>query len=150
MNEQELQMLVEELSITYFSQAFLHKATFNSRLKTTGGRYHLSSHNLDFNPRILEIYGRDELIGVIKHELCHYHLHLQGSGYRHQDQAFKALLVKTGGSRYVADLRTKDEMGTYCHYKCQSCNQAFSRKRKINTSKYRCGKCHGKLKQIEK
>lgn len=94
MNEQELQMLVEELSITYFSQAFLHKATFNSRLKTTGGRYHLSSHNLDFNPRILEIYGRDELVGVIKHELCHYHLHLQGSGIGIKIKLLRHCLLK--------------------------------------------------------
>ena len=35
-----------------FQKPFLHQATFNRRLKTTGGRYHLASHHLDFNPTV--------------------------------------------------------------------------------------------------
>ena len=68
--------------ITVFQQPFRHRATFNRRLKTTGGRYHLGSHNLDFNPLVLELHGMDELEKVVKHELCHYHLHLEGRGYQ--------------------------------------------------------------------
>ena len=36
----------------------------------------------------------DELISIIKHELCHYHLHQEGKGYKHRDQDFKDLLKK--------------------------------------------------------
>jgi hypothetical protein len=50
MNEQELQRLVEHISSTVFRKPFRHRASFNRRLKTTGGRYHLGSHDLDFNP----------------------------------------------------------------------------------------------------
>lgn len=92
MTQQELQRLVEELSLSVFNKPFTHRAVFNSRLKTTGGRYHLSDHHLDFNPVMLTEHGMEVFIGIIKHELCHYHLHLAGLGHRHQDPAFKAFL----------------------------------------------------------
>lgn len=101
MTQQELQRLVEELSLSVFNKPFTHRAVFNSRLKTTGGRYHLSDHHLDFNPAMLTEHGMEVFIGIIKHELCHYHLHLAGLGHRHQDPAFKALLARTGGLRYA-------------------------------------------------
>ena len=46
MTDQALQTLVEKISIVFFQKPFLHQATFNRRLKTTGGRYHLASHHL--------------------------------------------------------------------------------------------------------
>ena len=94
MEQKALQKLVEEVSIDFFELPFRHQATFNARLKTTGGRYFLQSHHLDFNPQVLEKFGMETLIGVIKHELCHYHLHLAGKGHQHKDRAFKALLKK--------------------------------------------------------
>ncbi|MGP6139968.1 MULTISPECIES: SprT family protein [unclassified Jeotgalibaca] len=145
MNQMMLQQLVEDISLKYFSRPFLHQATFNPRLKTTGGRYLLRSHNLDFNKRVWELYGREELISVIKHELCHYHLHLEGKGYRHRDQDFKQLLAATGGSRYVKDLRSELEKEKLLHYMCSDCGQMIPRKKKINTAKYVCGRCKGKL-----
>ena len=43
----------------------------------------------------------EELIGIIKHELCHYHLHLEGKGYQHRDKDFKELLKKVGGTEIL-------------------------------------------------
>ena len=54
----------------------------------------LSDHSIEINPLVLEVHGMEELIGVIKHELCHYHLHIEGKGYRHRDADFKNLLNK--------------------------------------------------------
>lgn len=48
----ELQELVEKISLEFFDKPFQHKAVFNARLKTTGGRYHLNDHHLDFNPKM--------------------------------------------------------------------------------------------------
>ena len=92
MNEQELQRLVEDISQAVFDKPFRHRASFNRRLKTTGGRYHLGSHDLDFNPLVLELHGAEEMEKVVKHELCHYHLHLEGRGYLHRDADFRKLL----------------------------------------------------------
>lgn len=145
MTNQELQVLVEKISQESFRQPFCHQASFNSRLKTTGGRYHLKSHDLDFNQRIFEKYGEDELIKVIKHELCHYHLHLAGRGYQHKDLEFKQLLKKTGGSRYAPPLAA----ATFQVYECGKCHKEIRRRRKINTERYVCGNCQGRLKFLK-
>ncbi|PTQ85182.1 SprT-like protein [Trichococcus patagoniensis] len=149
MNEQELQQLVEHISITIFRKPFRHRASFNRRLRTTGGRYHLNSHNLDFNPLVLEVHGLEELEKVVKHELCHYHLHLEGRGYRHRDADFRNLLKASGGSRFVKDLRPApaEEIAAAPKwlYSCSACGQNYPRKRRIDVKKYVCGKCKGKL-----
>lgn len=149
MNEQELQHLVEYISITNFRKPFRHRASFNRRLKTTGGRYHLGSHNLDFNPLVLELHGHEELEKVVKHELCHYHLHLEERGYQHRDADFRNLLKESGGSRFVKDLRqagTGSAAPPKWLYICSACGQMYPRKRRIDLKKYVCGKCKGKLK----
>ncbi|WP_430612421.1 SprT family protein [Enterococcus sp. DIV0876] len=144
MTEQELQKYVEDLSIQFFGRPFLHKAIFNPRLKTTGGRYHLTDHHLDFNPYMLAQHGEDVFMGIVKHELCHYHLHLTGQGHRHRDPAFKALLAKTGGLRYAP---ASASAANY-RYQCQSCQTLFERRKRIDTNRYVCGKCKGPLIKI--
>ena len=145
MNPQELQQLVEEISLANFGAPFKHKASFNTRLRTTGGRYHLQNHNLDFNQKILVAFGMDEFIGVVKHELCHYHLHLAGKGFQHRDADFKKLLNQVGGSRYVKSLAKPKVKQAYWVYECAKCQQMYHRKRRMNTRKYCCGVCKGKL-----
>ena len=115
-NEQELQQLVEEISLESFGQPFRHQARINRRLKTTGGRYLLASHQLEFNPLFLKEENLHYLPGIIKHELTHYHLHLAGLGYQHKDRDFKLLLKKVGGSRYAP--RLEQNQRARWHYRC--------------------------------
>jgi len=145
MKDEELQRLVETISNEYFLRPFVHKATFNSRLRTTGGRYFTSSHNLEFNPKSLQRYGEDELIGIIKHELCHYHLHLQGKGYLHKDNEFKECLKSIGGSRFNKSLQKKKVNPYRYQLICKQCQQIYLRKRRVDLTKYRCGRCGGEL-----
>ncbi|KRM18286.1 hypothetical protein FC40_GL000965 [Ligilactobacillus hayakitensis DSM 18933 = JCM 14209] len=145
MNNQELQSLVESISLEFFKCPFLHKAYFNSRLKSTGGRYFLKNHNIDINPKMLEEFNEQILIGVIKHELCHYHLHLSGQKHTHRDLVFRNLLQQVGGLRYAP--RISNEKMKY-QYVCQQCERKFWRQRKMNPDRYRCGACHGKIKLI--
>ena len=85
---------------TIFRNAVLHKAMFNSRLRTTGGRYLLNTHNIELNYRYYEMYGKEELVGIVKHELCHYHLHIAGRGYKHRDKDFRELLKAVDAPRF--------------------------------------------------
>lgn len=142
MTDQELQDLVCKISQQFFAKPFLHTATFNKRLRTTGGRYLLQTHNIEINPQIFRQYDRNELIGVIKHELCHYHLHLEGKGYQHRDRDFKQLLQEVAAPRYCQTLKTKDK---YYEYICKDCAQLYYRKQNINVNKYRCSKCSGEI-----
>lgn len=148
MTEQELQTLVEQISLRRFHRPFKHQAVFNKRLKTTGGRYHLKDHHIDINPKVLELYDEEMLAKVIKHELCHYHLHLTHHGYQHKDASFKKLLKKVGGLRYAPPM-PGNKSGKLLTYECTNCHHRYHRKRKIDTKRFVCGKCHFPLKFIE-
>ena len=140
MNEHELQNLTEEISRNSFHREFTHKITYNRRLRSSGGRYLLQTGNIEMNPLVEQELGLEALIGVIKHELCHYHLHQTGGGYRHRDADFKRLLHQVGGSRFVERMKEPNFI-----YECVDCHHRYPRMRKMNTHRYVCGKCHGKL-----
>lgn len=150
MDDYKLQQLVEKISVESFETPFRHKATFNGRLRTTGGRYLLGSHNIEINPKQLEHFGLEAMIGIIKHELCHYHLHIQKKGYQHKDKDFQTLLAKVGGTRYCDLIPGQRRTNNTLHiYECTDCNTMFKRKRTINTNKYVCGKCKGRIRKIK-
>ena len=140
MNEHELQQLTQEISRTSFHREFTHKITYNKRLRSSGGRYLLKTGNIEINPLVEQELGLEALIGVIKHEVCHYHLHQTGGGYRHRDADFKRLLHQVGGSRFVERMKEPNFI-----YECVDCHHRYPRMRKMNTHRYVCGKCRGKL-----
>jgi len=147
MKQEQLQKLVEDISVTVFQKRFVHFAYFNLRLRTTGGRYLLQSHNIEINKKYYDERGIEELIGIIKHELCHYHLHLEKKGYQHRDADFKYLLKKVGAPRFCTPLTVaKQSQSTKLYqYKCKSCSQQYLRKKRVNTSRFVCGRCKGML-----
>ncbi|GAB3045218.1 SprT family protein [Virgibacillus ainsalahensis] len=147
LNDKELYKLVNELSLIYFNKPFKHEVTFNKRLRTTGGRYIPAKKVVELNPKYALEMEPDEFTGIIKHELCHYHLHIEGKGYKHGDKDFKMLLKKTGSPRHCNPLPSQRKK--YNHlYKCKKCKHEYKRIRRVNLNKYRCGKCGGKLEKI--
>lgn len=146
MDDSDLQKWVERLSLSAFGLPFRHKAKFNSRLRTTGGRYFLNSHHIEINPHHLAVHGPEETEAIIKHELCHYHLHLQGKGYRHRDADFKALLALVGATRHCRPLPgAARRLPVRYLLLCRDCGQTYPRKRKPDPRKYACGICRGRL-----
>lgn len=148
MENAKLQSLVEQVSLKYFNKPFQHQAVFNSRLRTTGGRYHLKTHNLDFNPKVAAEYPKEILVGIIKHELCHYHLHLAGLPFQHRDKAFKEMLKEVGGLRYTPLTQLEREKFNRWQYQCLGCGRVIYRKRRFNTKRFICPKCQGFFKKI--
>ncbi|RED51800.1 SprT family protein [Cohnella lupini] len=150
MTDQELQQWIERVSLAYFGRPFLHAASFNSRLRTTGGRYFTKSHNIEISPHQLAVYGPEETEAIIKHELCHYHLHLQRKGYQHRDADFKRLLVEVGATRHCRALPgAARSLPVRYILSCRSCGMSYPRKRRTDPRKYACGRCGGKLKLLE-
>lgn len=144
LNHDELYKLVNQLSLDFFNKTFKHEVMFNKRLRTTGGRYLPHKKVIELNPKYLVELGLQELIGIIKHELCHYHLHIEGKGYKHGDQEFKSLLKETGSPRYCRPLPSNLKKYKYT-YICQTCHYAYRRMRKVAVKQYRCGKCKGHI-----
>lgn len=151
MKNEELQQLVKEISLSYFNKPFLHKSYFNDRLRTTGGRYMLDTHHIEINRKYYHYFGKEELVAIIKHELCHYHLHLEGKGYRHRDKDFKELMSSVGAPRFCSALPQlkRSRSRKIVKYICSDCNSIYQRKRRINTDRYVCGKCQGRLRYME-
>lgn len=150
MDDQALQKWVEEVSLSAFGLPFRHKAAFNARLKATGGRYFTKSHHIEISPHQLAVHGRAETEAIIKHELCHYHLHLQGRGYKHRDADFKELLVRVGATRHCRPLPgAARTLPVRYMLICRDCGQSYPRKRRTDPRKYACGRCRGKLKIVE-
>lgn len=145
MTDETLQQLVCDISNQYFRKPFRHRAYFNARLRTTGGRYILQTHHIEINPKSYEQFGMDELTGIIKHELCHYHLHIEGKGYQHKDRDFKNLLAQTKAPRFCSVIQKPISHSVQHTYMCESCGIVYIRKRRIDVAKYRCGKCAGTL-----
>ncbi len=146
MSQEALHSLVNTLSETYFDKPFVDDVVFNYRLRTTGGRYIPRYRRIELNPKYLIELGEAEFHGIIKHELCHYHLHIEGKGYQHGDESFKALLKATGSPRHCAQLPSDKK--AYQHtYVCESCKHVYRRKRRVNLQRYRCGKCRGQIKK---
>ncbi|WP_379971352.1 SprT family protein [Ectobacillus sp. sgz5001026] len=150
MQDFELQQLVESISLQYFFKVFGHRALFNKRLRTTGGRYLLRNHNIELNWNYYQTFGKEELIEVIKHELCHYHLHLEGKGYRHRDADFRNLLQQVNAPRYCKSIPSvhRKTVSTVYEYKCMRCGCRYVRKRRMNLTRYVCGKCNGELESV--
>jgi SprT-like protein len=146
MTDEELQQRVEQLSLICFGKPFRHAVRFNGRLRSTGGRYFTKSHDIEISRRHLEAFGLEEMDKVIKHELCHYHLHLGRQGYRHRDAEFRSLLQQVGGTRFCRSLPSAGSPEPYRYkLRCQSCGMEYLRKRRVNPKRYLCGRCRGKL-----
>lgn len=148
MTEAELKQLVEKISEQAFQRPFKHQVKINHRMTTTGGRYYLNDHHLEINGHFLAPQYRNELIGIIKHELVHYHLHLAHQGYRHRDSDFKLLLNRVQGSRYAPDIGLRRKPKRKYTYVCQNCKVTFKRVRRIDVSRFACGRCGGMLRLI--
>ncbi|HLR08968.1 MAG TPA: SprT family protein [Bacillota bacterium] len=144
LNEKKLFTLVDELSRKHFNKPFKHEVYFNHRLRTTGGRYLPDKKAIELNPKYAIETDENEFFGIIKHELCHYHLHIEGKGYRHGDRDFKELLKATGSPRYCNPLPSYKNAVKYI-YQCRVCAYIYERRRRVNIERYRCGQCHGRL-----
>ncbi|MFC2947770.1 SprT family protein [Virgibacillus sediminis] len=147
LNDKELYQLVDRISTEYFAKPFLHEVRFNKRLRTTGGRYIPARKVIELNPKYAEEMDRTEFEGIIKHELCHYHLHIEGKGYKHGDPEFKALLLQTGSPRHCNPLPSQKNRHNHI-YICTKCGMEYKRVRRVNVKKYSCGRCKGKLKPV--
>ncbi|GAE93570.1 metallopeptidase [Gracilibacillus boraciitolerans JCM 21714] len=145
MCQRDLEALTNELSSQFFNKEFNDKVQFNPRLRTTGGRYIPAKRVIELNPKYFGELGYEEFVGIIKHELCHYHLHIEGKGYQHRDADFKQLLKMTNSPRHCTPPLPSMENDLKHLYKCKNCGHLYERKRRINMKRYRCGKCKGML-----
>ena len=136
---------VKQVSLEDFGRPFIHHVQWNSRLRSTGGRFFPKDGHLDFNPKVYQELGLDVFRKIVRHELCHYHLYFQGKGYQHKDRDFKELLKAVDGLRFVPPLPNSNSKPI----KTLSLSILPARlsyvSERLIPKRYRCGLCRGKL-----
>lgn len=142
---EELKKQIDLLSRKHFQKPFLDHACYNGRLRTTGGRYIPQKRTIEVNPKYVHEMPYNEVIGIIKHELCHYHLHIEGKPFGHRDRAFKELLTKTNAPRFCKPLPSNVKNQTFHIYACNKCKMTYKRKRRVNVERVRCGRCNDRI-----
>ena len=147
MQQEQLLQLTKELALKYFERPFQAEMVFNGRLRTTGGRYIPSKRLIEINKKYLDELGIEELEGIIKHELCHHFLHIDQKPFHHRSKEFRALLRQTGSPRHCRMLPSTENERKY-KYTRKLCAMIYRRKRRVNTNRYSCGKCRGKLVSV--
>ena len=101
---------------------------------------------LIFNPKLYEAFEKMFFERLFDMSFAIIIFILKVKGYKHSDVDFKELLRKVDGLRYAPSLAKKEQ---FYRYRCQKCGQEYHRKRRVNTKKYVCGRCHGKLSYVD-
>lgn len=150
-SDAELKALVQRLSLSQFNAEFKHEAKYNPHLRTTGGRVvfpRIRRHVLEdriymeINPKLVD----DDLNGVILHELAHYHLYFKKGLHRENDPEFRQTLKDLNAPLH-SPLHRKQK--SFYVYQCVApAHHQYSRNRKIDIKKMRCGFDKAKLELI--
>ncbi len=61
MDDRQLQLWVEQISLTSFGLPFEHQARFNRRLRSTGGRYFTRTHDIEISWLQYEQFGASDV-----------------------------------------------------------------------------------------
>ena len=77
-------------------------------------------------------------------------MHITGRGYKHRDRDFRELLKKVGAPRFCKRIINEEKEKKVYMYECMECSLQYVRRRQINTKRYVCGNCKGKLKPVAK
>lgn len=139
--ESELLALTTRLSLTWWQRPFTGTVCWNSRLRTSAGRFSHRTQTIELNLRHASHFGHGSLEETIKHELIHYHFPGAGHG-----PIFRQEAARIGCARFCQPIPRPVRVHTY---QCQQCGATFQRRRSFNTRKFRCARCQGMLKLLE-
>lgn len=141
LHESELLSLTMQLSLAWWQRPFTGTVCWNSRLRTSAGRFSRQTQTIELNPRHSTHFGQAALEETIKHELIHYHF--QGAGH---GPIFRQEATRVGCARFCQPIPHPVRMHTY---QCQGCGATFQRKRRFNTCRFRCARCQGIIRLVE-
>lgn len=129
MDTQDLYQLANSLSLQFWQKPLTIKVVWNTRLRSSAGRYIYSKAG----PQRIEVsyqeyidYGLAEVVNILKHELCHFHLHQQNKAFQDGSVVFKQECQRVG-----AQLTAKPRAVKYVQIFCSSCGQLLGYRQRI-------------------
>jgi SprT-like protein len=151
-NPEILQKLADKLSLHYWQRKCEVPVTWNGRLTRSMGRFLYSTKGKGRTPQGIELskyaaqfINRDIFISVLLHELCHYHLFIQGKPFDDHHPVFEKELERVGA---ISTNTVQIPQKSFQLY-CSKCNKSIGIRKRLNTALYRSGCCKGKILKKE-
>lgn len=156
MNE-HVQQLIDD-TLNWMETTFDFKPTItikrNNRLSRVLGRF-ISTYDrrplrIELSGRLVDYYDDNIIVDVLKHELIHYMLCVQGKPYSDRSHEFIKTCKANGVSltNTIGDSNNPNEV--FHHYSCE-CRSDIRKARKLARNRtYACLKCKGKLVYLGK
>jgi SprT-like protein len=141
-----------------YNMELLVPLKINGRLRTACGRFVYTRFKsgkpsvpkvVELNRYFLENNEPDVVLDVLRHELVHYALFMQGKPHRDGHPVFENELKRLGivSQSTVDKYNIKSKPVNIRVYECEDCGYKYRRKRALaHGGKYhRCGSCNGRL-----
>ena len=139
--------LTKKIADGSFHRKFKGTIKYNNRLTRTGGyttccKLKEGETNIDISFQHAKYLGKRELVGIIKHELCHYFLYIDKLPCDHKDATFISLAKQAGAPLHCGRL---NKYLYYCPH-CKAYRVSISKFQNISL----CGKCSHVVSYIGK
>lgn len=141
MNDSSLTMLAEAVAKDTFGRSFSGQAVFNNRFRSRGGDVNVKQSLIRVSRRLYDEHGRDAVIGVLQHELCHLFLFRDGLPFTHRSKEFKDLAAAVGAPRFAPAIKKDRQPGRYrrFYFACPACGSRFKANARFQSL---CPHCH--------
>lgn len=149
-DELELERIADEFLIENFAMELDVPIVLNGRLSKALGRHVYFRHaketvQIELSKDLIRYYDDETVIDVLKHELVHHALLVDGLPHRDGEYYFEKTLKELGVSR----TNHYSHKGKSHIYECTGCQNTFKEVRKFNTARYRCSRCQSQLMYVK-
>ena len=157
LTQYQLEKYAEKFLKDNYNMKLLVPLKINSRLRTTCGRFVYTQYvnkpstpkSVEINKYFLENNEPAVVLDVLRHELVHYALFMQGKPHRDGHPVFENELKRLGivSQDTIDKYNIKTRPAKIRIYECVDCGHKYKRQRALaHGGKYhRCGYCKGKL-----
>lgn len=148
LTNQQLGMLAQQLSQTYWQAPCTIPVVWNGRLSTTMGRFFYLTQKkkrtavrIELSRKAARHLDRETFIKVLLHELCHYHLFKQGKPFSDHHPVFEAEIKRVGA---ISTNAIKLPQKGYKLY-CAKCQAFLGIRKRFNPAHYASACCHAPI-----
>ncbi|GAA0357958.1 SprT-like domain-containing protein [Bacillus horti] len=151
-DSEKLEDLSQKLSLHFWGKRCDIPVLWNGRLTKSMGRFMFSSRGrtrtalrIELSKHAVRFIPPEIFIAVLLHELCHYHLFIQGQPFEDGHPVFEEELRRVGAiSTNVVQLPQKG-----FELYCSKCHERLGSRKRMNTKHYLSACCKAQILKKE-
>lgn len=140
MDGRELYSIAREFLDKEFDMKLEIPIFISNRMKTVFGYFQYKNKTtpwkIQISQEFIDTHPREHVIDVLKHELVHYALFVQGKPHKDGQRYFEDTLKRLG----VCATHTYKTLGKFHEYRCNCEGKVYHRKRRLPKGSI-CGTC---------